>query len=230
MLDCVRIKKIMAQSTIMLASNSPRRRELLTLTGWRFTILPVPIDETPLAGEDPAIYVMRLAESKAQAVLPMAEPGMLVLAADTIVVDAGKLLGKPGDPVEAASMLRQLRGHAHQALTALTVLDPVENRKVTDLCTAEVPMRMYTDQEIETYVASRDPLDKAGAYAIQNAGFHPVSTFKDCYACVMGLPLCHLARSLRELGIVPRADVPTACQDYLHYNCPVSRAILAGVL
>jgi len=220
----------MTQSTILLASNSPRRRELLSLTGWRFTILLVPVDETPREGEDPAIYGLRLAESKAQAVLPMAEPGMVVLAADTIVVDAGKLLGKPGGQVEAASMLRQLRGHAHQVLTALAVFDSAENRMETALCTAEVPMRRYTDQEIEAYVASRDPLDKAGAYAIQNAGFHPVSTFKDCYACVMGLPLCHLVRSLRKLGIVPRADVPTACQDYLHYKCPVYRDILAGVL
>lgn len=218
----------MAQSTILLASNSPRRRELLSLTGWRFTILPVPVDETPIVGEDPAVYVIRVAESKAEAVMPMAEPGMVVLAADTIVADAGKMLGKPGNPEEAAGILRQLRGHAHQVLTALAVCDAAENRRVTDLCSAEVPMRMYTDQEIETYIASGDPLDKAGAYAIQNAAFHPVSSFKGCYASVMGLPLCHLVRSLRKLGIVPRADVPTACQDYLHYNCPVSKAILAG--
>ena len=220
----------MAQSTILLASNSPRRRELLLLTGWRFTILPVPVNETPRLGEDPAVYVTRLAESKAEAVIPMAEPGMVVLAADTTVADAGKMLGKPGDLKEAASMLRQLRGHTHQVLTALAVCDPAENRMVTDVCTAEVPMRLYTDQEIETYIASGDPLDKAGAYAIQNAGFHPVSTFKGCYASVMGLPLCHLVRSLRKLGIVPRTDVPSACQDYLHYNCPVSKAILAGML
>jgi len=218
----------MGPSTILLASNSPRRRELLSLTGWRFTILPIPVDETPLEGEDPAVYVVRLAESKARAVLPMAEPGMVVLAADTIVADAEKMLGKPCDPEEAANMLRQLRGHTHQVLTALAVFDPAENRQVKDLCTAEVPMRRYTDLEIDSYIASGDPMDKAGAYAIQNAGFHPVSTFKDCYASVMGLPLCHLVRSLRKLGIVPRADVPTACQDYLHYNCPVSKAILAG--
>jgi septum formation protein len=220
----------MSQSTFLLASNSPRRRELLSLTGWRFTILPAQVDETPHEGEDPAVYVIRLAESKAQAVTSMAEPGMVILAADTIVLDAGEMLGKPGDTIEAASMLRRLRGHAHQVLTALSVCDPAENRLVKDLCTSDVPMRLYTDQEIATYVASGDPLDKAGAYAIQNAGFHPVSSFKDCYASVMGLPLCHLVRSLRKLGIVPRADVPTACQDYLHYHCPVSKAILTGVV
>jgi septum formation protein len=220
----------MVQSTILLASNSPRRRELLALTGWRFTLLPVPVDETPREGEDPAVYVTRLAESKAQAAMPEAGPGMVVLAADTIVADAGKMLGKPDGPQEAARMLRQLRGHAHTVQTALAICDPAENRVVKDLCTSEVPMRLYTDQEIDTYIASGDPLDKAGAYAIQSIDFHPVSSFKHCYASVMGLPLCHLVRSLRKLGIVPRADVPSACQDYLHYKCPISKAILAGAL
>ena len=211
-----------------MASNSPRRQQLLSWTEWQFIICPVPVDETPFAGEKPADYVQRLAESKGRAALPQAGQDIFVLAADTIVVDGGDLLGKPRDAVEATAMLVRLRDHVHQVLTALAVFAPPDRGLYTDLCIASVPMRAYTDAEIAGYVASGDPLDKAGAYAIQNPVFHPVTDFNGCYACVVGLPLCHLLRTLRKAGLATLVDVPGACQTNLDYTCPVSQKILNG--
>jgi septum formation protein len=222
----------MGFASILLASNSPRRQQLLSWTGWQFITCPVPVDETPLAGEKPAEYVCRLAESKGRAALQgtRASEDFFVLAADTIVVDGGELLGKPRDPVEATTMLRRLRGHVHQVLTALTVFAPPAWQFYSDLCIASVPMRDYSDAEIASYVASGDPMDKAGAYAIQNPGFHPVTDFNGCYACVVGLPLCHLLRTLKKAGFPPAVtgDIPAACQANLNYVCPVTQKILNG--
>jgi len=210
---------------ILLASNSPRRKQLLALAGWPYRIQPAEVDETPLPGEPAEAYVLRLAESKARAAAGFAAEG-LVLAADTTVVDAGSILGKPNDADQARAMLRQLRGRSHQVLTALAVLQSRTDRLLIDVCATDVPMRAYTEVEIEAYVASGDPLDKAGAYAIQHAGFHPVASLAGCYANVVGLPLCHLARMLRTLGLPPRADLPQACQAALGYQCPVYEQIL----
>jgi MAF protein len=153
-----------------------------------------------------------------------------VLAADTIVVDGGELLGKPCDAADATAMLVRLRGHVHQVLTALAVFAPPDWQLYRDLCIASVPMRDYSDAEIARYVASGDPMDKAGAYAIQNPGFHPVTDFNGCYACVVGLPLCHLLRTLRKAGFPQGAvlDIPGACQSNLNYLCPVTQKILNG--
>jgi predicted house-cleaning NTP pyrophosphatase (Maf/HAM1 superfamily) len=126
-------------------------------------------------------------------------------------------------------MLRRLRGRTHQVMTGLAVLlQGAPERMVTDLCVTDVPMRAYREAEIEAYVASRDPLDKAGAYAIQNPDFHPVEKLRGCYASVMGLPLCHVVRSLRRLGVEPPSDVPARCQDALAYRCPISAGVLRG--
>jgi septum formation protein len=222
----------MGVPTILLASNSPRRQQLLAWTAWQFITCPVPVDETPFAAEKPANYVRRLAESKGRAALAQAGPDTFVLAADTIVVDGGELLGKPGDAGEASAMLVRLRGHVHQVLTALSVFAPPDWRHYSDLCIASVPMRNYSDEEIARYVASGDPMDKAGAYAIQNPGFHPVTDFNGCYACVVGLPLCHLLRTLKKAGFPQDAPVPLgvpgACQANLDYVCPVTQKILNG--
>jgi MAF protein len=221
----------MGFASILLASNSPRRQQLLSWTGWQFITCPVPVDETPLTGEKPADYVCRLAESKGRAALStgiQAVENVFVLAADTIVVDDGELLGKPRHAAEATAMLLRLRGHVHQVLTALAVFAPPDWRPYSDLCIASVPMRDYRDAEIASYVASGDPMDKAGAYAIQNAGFHPVTDFNGCYACVVGLPLCHLLRTLKKAGFpqVVTDDIPGACQANLNYVCPVTKKIL----
>ena len=214
--------------SLTLASNSPRRRELLALGGWSFHTDPADVDESILPGEAPAAYVLRLAEAKARACADSAEAGQVMIGADTTVVDGTEILGKPADAAEAGRMLRQLRGQVHQVYTAIALFVPNSAELLTDLCITNVPMRNYTDAEIDAYTASGDPLDKAGAYAIQHAGFHPVERMSGCYASVMGLPLCHLTRSLRKLGIEPPTDLSAACQAHLNYDCPVTGAILRG--
>jgi len=215
---------------ISLASNSPRRRQLLTLTGWMFHIVPVDVDETPQQGETPQEYVLRLAEAKARAALPRLRPDGLVLAADTTVADRGEILGKPAHAAEAVAMLQRLRGRTHQVHTAIAVILYGQQEAHTDLCTTDVPMRNYTDEEIAAYVASADPFDKAGGYAIQNPHFQPVAHLQGCYANVVGLPLCHLTRTLNKLDILPRVDVPRSCQTFLQYDCPVYEQVLHGEL
>jgi len=215
--------------SIILASNSPRRKQLLALGGWEYTVLPCEVDETPEPGEEPATYVQRLAVSKARAVtgkIQADQTESLVIAADTSVVDASQILGKPVDGMDAERMLKQLRGHTHQVYTAIALFKPADGRLVTDVCCTDVPMRDYSQAEIEAYVASGDPLDKAGAYAIQNQAFHPVQALRGCYANVVGLPLCHLTRSLRQMGVEPFTDLPAACQAALEYSCPVFLQIL----
>lgn len=196
--------------------------------GWAFQVRPADIDESRLAGEAPGAYVLRLAEEKARAAGKLVSDGMLVLAADTTVADGDHLLGKPTSASEARAMLRQLRGRSHQVYTAVAVLDPVQNKLLLDLCVTQVPMREYSEDEIEHYIASGDPFDKAGGYAIQHAEFRPVEDLRGCYASVMGLPLCHLTRTLRKLGIHPAADSAQACQANLNYSCSIYAAVLAG--
>ncbi len=226
--ECVRIHKV----KLLLASNSPRRKQLLALGGWTFEVQPADIDERPLPDEQPWDYVLRLARTKAQVVADIAPPDACIIAADTTVVDlienpAGTvILGKPANPQEAWAMLRQLRGRAHQVYTALAIYRPAEQMLFSDLCVTNVPMRDYTDDEIEAYIASGDPFDKAGGYAIQHAGFHPVEKLSGCYANVVGLPLCHLTRTMRRFGIEPQHDIPSACQAALQYDCLVFSEIL----
>jgi septum formation protein len=263
--ECVRILTVNGP-VLVLASNSPRRRELLALSGWLFHSRPAEVDESLRSGEAPATYVLRLAESKARACLRQyrtvraalayppgqsntggtpvrdgryrcistdavaesAQAEQAILAADTAVVSGQAILGKPKDQAEAVVMLRSLRGRSHQVLTGLTVMRMNDRTLVTDLCVTTVPMRSYSDDEIDAYVASGDPLDKAGGYAIQHLGFHPVECLSGCYASVMGLPLCHLARSLRKLGFTSNADIAAKCQNTLGYTCPISSAVLHG--
>ena len=213
---------------LILASNSPRRRELLALGNWMFHVEPAEVDESPLPGEAPADYVVRLAESKARACRAQAHPEQTVVAADTTVTIDGAILGKPADMAEAADMLQRLRGRTHQVCSGIAVMSMSAGRLLTDLCVTGVPMRAYSDEEMNAYILSGDPLDKAGAYAIQHPGFHPVEALQGCFASVMGLPLCHLVRSLRQLGVAPNADVPGACQVHLKYQCPIFRQVLNG--
>jgi septum formation protein len=225
----------MAHRQLILASRSPRRHELLGLTGLPFDVITADIDETPLNGESARDYTIRLSQKKARAVVSVIQDSMgsdaLVLAADTTVADGNAILGKPADPAEARSMLRQLRGRAHQVHTALTVIDAATGQGLTEVAATNVPMRDYSDDEIEAYIASGDPFDKAGSYAIQNAEFDPVPSLSGCYANVMGLPLCHMVRALRAFGIVPDPTanaVPARCQHHTSYVCDVFYQILAG--
>jgi len=186
------------------------------------------VDESQRTDEAPADYVLRLAEAKARAAVANARSEYMIIGADTTVVDGNRMLGKPKDAMEATAMLKFLRGHVHQVYTAVAVLRMHDEHLITDLCVTDVPMRAYSDEEIEAYVVSGDPLDKAGAYAIQHPGFHPVESMKGCYASVMGLPLCHLIRVLHRMDVPYDADIPSSCQVLLKYQCSVSSAILRG--
>lgn len=212
--------------TLLLASNSPRRRQLLALTGWDFTVRPVDIDESSLPGEAPPDYVLRLAASKAHAAGQLAQPGQIILAADTTVADGLIILGKPKDPAQAREMLVNLRGRDHWVYTAIGVYDPQTGKLKTDLCATRVWMRAYSDQEIADYIASGDPFDKAGAYAIQHAAFHPVDRIEGCYACVVGLGVCRVVSTLREFNLFPPQNVTRECQSYLSHHCEVYRYLM----
>lgn len=214
------------QISILLASGSPRRQEMLGWLELVFRAKPVDVDESPLPGETPAVYVSRLAETKARAAAADICDGELILAADTIVADGNDLLGKPANADAARKMLRQLRGRTHQVYTALALYEPFSDILVADLCISQVPMRQYKDSEIEAYIETDDPFDKAGGYAIQHASFSPVTNLQNCYACVMGLPLCHLVRSLRRFDINLHYATPHICQSRLEYACPIYETIL----
>lgn len=216
------------ESELVLASSSPRRRELLALLGLPFHTRPADVDESLLPGERPADYALRLAREKARVVAAV-YPDQPVLAADTIVVDDGQVLGKPVDAAEARQTLQRLRGRTHRVYTAIALQLPNSGALLTDLCETEVPMRSYSAAEIEDYIASGDPFDKAGAYAIQHPEFQPVEILNGCYANVVGLPLCHVVRTLVRAGRQPAQDVPAACQSHLGYNCPVYQEVLDGV-
>jgi septum formation protein len=211
---------------LILASNSPRRRQLIGLTGWDFVVSIADVDESPRENESPADYVLRLATTKARAIT--AKTDDIILAADTTVVDGSEILGKPQDDAEAVAMLTRLRGRTHQVYTGIALLRGGDDSLQTDLCVTDVPMRDYSDEEIRAYVASGDPFDKAGAYAIQHPEFSPVINMSGCYASVMGLPLCHVVRLMRRMGVEPNSDVPVNCQKLLEYDCPVFDSILNG--
>lgn len=211
---------------LILGSNSPRRRQLLALTGWPFSVSAADVDESQYANENPTDYVLRLAATKARAI--KADADQIVLAADTTVVDKGEILGKPKDNAEAVQMLRRLRGHTHQVYTGVALYRVRDGLLLKDLCVTDVPMRDYSDEEIAAYVRTGDPLDKAGAYAIQHAEFKPVADLGGCFASVMGLPVCHVIRLMRQMDIQPNSDFFRSCETLLEYDCPVSNAILSG--
>ena len=210
----------------VLASNSPRRRQLFGLGGWDFTVIAADVDETPLENELPREYVIRLAQAKALAIQLRAESDAVIIGSDTTVVDGNEIFGKPVDQADARRMLKQLRGRDHQVYTAIAILR--DGKMIMDLSIINVPMRDYSDAEIEAYIKTGDPMDKAGAYAIQHPEFQPVSVLEGCRAGVMGLPMCHVLRTLKQFDINTSADVPAACQSLLKYDCKVSSAILSG--
>ena len=216
----------MEKNILLLASNSPRRKQLLALGNWNFNIVVSDVDESQLADETPKDYVLRLAQAKALAVVEKAHPENIIIGSDTAVVDGNEILGKPKDEMDAVRMLKQLRGHTHQVFTGVAVYRMDGESMLTELCVTDVPMRNYSDDEIQAYVKTGDPLDKAGAYAIQHPDFQPVESMSGCYASVMGLPMCHVLRTLKKLDVYAMADVPLGCQTLLNYQCPVSNEIL----
>lgn len=212
--------------TLVLASGSPRRRELLRLLGFDFERVVGTLDETPYPDELPDAYTLRVSLEKAYDSVEMAKKGSVILTADTTVADGNMILGKPDNDAHADAMLKQLRNRTHQVYTAITLLDTIDQHVEQILGITQVTMRDYSDMEIAGYIASGDPKDKAGSYAIQNADFRPVARIKGCYANVMGLPLCHLVVCLRRFGVEPHTNVPMGCQTFNQIECPVYDDIL----
>ena len=197
---------------ILLASSSPRRREILGRTGVPFSIVPANLDEDGFAESFQGSYpelVEALAVAKARAVA-QAQPGFegLILAADTTVILDGDMLAKPRDPDEAIRMLRRLRGRMHQVATGVALYDCQTGVLDSECVTTNVWMRSYSDEEIAAYVATGDSLDKAGAYAVQHELFHPVEKVEGCYLTVVGLPLCLVTMLLSKHGLAIAPLVP----------------------
>lgn len=187
---------------LILASQSPRRRDLLARLGLRFTVEVPEIDETMDPSRPAGDEVARLSRRKAAAV--DAGPDDVVIAADTVVVLDGKVLGKPRDGLEAARMLRALSGRAHRVLTGLTVRRARTER--TRTVATDVHFRELSEREIAAYVATGEPLDKAGAYGAQGLGAIFIERLEGDYFNVVGLPLCPLAGMLREAGVALPLD------------------------
>ncbi|MEO5568578.1 MAG: Maf family protein [Gemmatimonadaceae bacterium] len=184
---------------VILASASPRRRELLTLIGIAHEVVPANVDETLLAGEIPRAYAERLARAKAQSV---AAPGKLSIGSDTIVVVDGDVLGKPRDENEAAAMLRRLSGRSHTVMTAIAIA--FAGGVTADVIQVGVTFRALREDEIQDYIRTGEPMDKAGAYGIQGFGATIVDAVAGDYFAVMGLPLNRMVRLLESAGLTYR--------------------------
>jgi septum formation protein len=189
---------------LILASGSPRRQEMLKSRGYDFTVHSADIDESISAGEDAAEYAQRLARQKAEAV-GRQHPDAAILAADTIVVCGGCVLGKPESRQDACGMLRMLAGRVHQVHTAVCLAPPLESGLPwAETVTTNVHFRELSHQEVEAYVATDEPLDKAGAYAIQGGAARFVTRIEGSYCNVIGFPMVTVERMLAQLGIFPR--------------------------
>ena len=178
----------------MLASRSPRRQEILRQAGIDFTVRAADVDETPLANERPADYVQRLAEVKALAV--PCHPGEMVLGADTTVVIDGEMLGKPADAADARRMLQRLAGRRHEVLTGICLRR--DTGLIRDWAATAVWFSHMTPREIADYAASGEPMDKAGAYAIQGLASKFITKIEGCYFNVVGLPVALVYRCLNQ--------------------------------
>ena len=208
--------------SLILASASPRRQQFLRDLGLPFTTQIADIDETPLPDEAPIALARRLAETKARTIatrLPQDGTARLVIAADTVVALGSLLLGKPQDNQEATRMLVLLRDKIHEVHSGVSVLDAANGQQQTRVNTTQVRMRDYNDAEIAAYVATGDPLDKAGGYAIQHREFNPAIAINGCLSGVMGLPLGDLWDLLATFGVTLAQPVAPACTRYNDFPC-----------
>ncbi|MCP4423571.1 MAG: septum formation protein Maf [Chloroflexi bacterium] len=209
---------------LLLASQSPRRRELIKLLGYPFQAISADVDESLATNPDPALNVVETAQLKAAAIAermrgqPEYEEAVIV-AADTTVALDGRMLGKPADAAEARQMLSALRNRSHEVHTGAMLLELATGRAVSGTHTAIVTMRDYSDAEIETYVATGDPLDKAGAYAIQHPAFRPAAHLDGCFTGVMGLSVCHLLQLFHQLDAPMKADLTAVLRAHQQYPC-----------
>jgi septum formation protein len=182
---------------LILASASPRRAELLTAAGFDFQVVPADVDETPLPGEAPKAYALRVARAKANVLAARLASDDVVLAADTVVVAGGRLMGKPIDDRDAASMLRDLSGRVHEVHTAVVLRGAIDRE---DVVTTAVRFNSLTDEEIAWYVATGETAGKAGAYAIQGRAARFIEGIDGSWANVVGLPIERVYRLLSEAG------------------------------
>lgn len=183
---------------LILASASPRRRYLLRLIGIPYTVAIPEVCEESLEAEDPIEYVLRISERKALSVKSRFSEGY-ILGADTTVVLDGEILGKPGDQDEARRMLKRLSGRIHTVYTGLTLVDSATSKKVQGYEKSLVKIRRLSGWEIDAYISSGEPLDKAGSYGIQGYGAAIVEKVNGCYFNVVGLPIVRLLKLIREL-------------------------------
>jgi septum formation protein len=186
--------------TIILASNSPRRRELLHQIGLSFATDPSQVDEQVLIGESPESYAVRVALDKARAAAARAGSG-IIIAADTIVVLGGRILGKPANRRDAERMLSILSGKMHVVITGLAIMDASEGKTETGMSLTRVWFKDLSKDEISSYIKGGEPLDKAGAYGIQGKGALFVKQIEGCYFNVVGLPLSLLGELLHNFNI-----------------------------
>ncbi len=222
----------MNDTRFILASQSPRRRQLLALLGYPFEAVVSGVDEDLHLDAGPATYVLRTAQQKAEAVAkllpaPDAAARPIIIAADTTVALDGAILGKPADADEARRMLLSLRGRTHDVHTGMCLVEAGGGREVAAVHTTAVTMRDYSAAELDAYIATGDPLDKAGAYAIQYASFSPVAALDGCYLNVVGLSLCGLILLLRDLGVPCRASRAALLAAHDGIPCPLFELIQA---
>ncbi len=210
---------------LVLASGSPRRTELLRLLGLPFEIREPSAEEGRVRGCDVPRQAALLAQSKALSVAAQ-NPDDVIVAADTLVVLQGAVMGKPADAASAWEMLKRLRGREHLVISGLAVAHPGSARPAMQAVQTRVWMRDYEDREIAAYIARREPFDKAGAYAIQDQDFRPVERIEGCYANVMGLPLCHLFKTLSHADFPALLRPVSGCESLTGYTCAVASSIL----
>jgi len=185
------------EKMLVLASRSPRRRDILQQAGIPFVVRPIEVDETPLPGERARDYVTRIAREKANAAAGLRADGEIILTADTTVAIHGEILGKPLDAADARRMLRMLSGQRHEVLTGICLRSA--SRVTEDCAETSVWFAPLSPQEIDDYAASGEPMDKAGAYAIQGLASRFIQRIEGCYFNVMGLPVALVYRHLREM-------------------------------
>lgn len=218
-----RLERMQSETSVpprlVLASRSPRRRQLVKALD-----LPVELagaggeEEVPRTGEAPVEFALRASQQKVGEVVHRA-PDAFVLGADTVVALNGEILGKPANKGVAVRMLRRLRGRVHSVVTGVTVADGRTGRRLSAARTTDVAMRRYSEDEISAYVDSGEPLDKAGAYGIQDEAFRPALSIVGCYLNVVGLPLCEVVGLLGRMGASVKlrrdARIAERCRDCL---------------
>ncbi|HWS24864.1 MAG TPA: Maf family protein [Anaerolineales bacterium] len=206
---------------IILASTSPRRKELLGLITDHFEIESADVNESVHLNEMPWNYVRRLALEKALKVAKRHGEDVIVLGSDTTVVLDDEIIGKPIDSQDAWRILSSLKGRYHQVYTGVAAVNNATTSVTSRVIRTDVPMRAYSNEELNAYIASGDPMDKAGAYGIQNSDFVAKQELVGCYASVMGFPICAVQSIVQAAGLPTSSGIEARCQELIRYQCSV---------